>query len=421
MMDKIYAYFDDETKANLSEHSCNDNNEPWLTFCNHNIIDKLQNNGFEIANINNYQGHGIYLVSVREDAQFWAGCTEKTKKHILNLIPKKVINLARQRKIIIVIDNSSEGRQFNLRKELAFNNTHSAMRMLDLPKHTVLVVNSNKKFFNEYDNWKVQYGKSEKIAHSYMINGFYYFDDRIPNRSLIEDAILNPDSKDFNSLNRTVRHHRVDHLYMIIKNKWHKNNLVSGSYYDSFDNRNTLNSYILNVNTIKYQAVLSKNCPLHADGNWIQKNPDISDKHIFNHDLYKNSLLSVVTETAFSEEGLFITEKSFKPIVAGHPFMILGQPFILEELNKMGYQTDFYGIDQSYDTIINTRDRFIAFHDSLKKWIDTPRHLKLQFLEKSLPLINHNRLIFMQSDYENDGFKSMLSTVKEIFQGNYRN
>lgn len=420
MADKIYAYFDDVTKTNLSKLSYN-NGQPWLTFHNDHIISNLKQNGFEIASTDNYQGIGIYFISVREDPPFWAGCLSKNKKHILSFVPLKIINLAKQKKVIIVIDNSSEGRQFDCYNETAFESTHRAMNVLGLPKHSVLIINSNKKFFNEYDKWKIENFQEEKLAHSYMINGFYYFDNRVPRDSLIKTAIENNESKDFNSLNRTVRNHRVDHLYMIIKNKWHKNNLVSGSYYDSFDNIQTLTSYLLNEDIKKYRKLMSKCCPLLVDGNWLLENPDSSNQHIFNHEIYKNSLLSVVSETAFSEEGMFITEKSFKPIVAGHPFMILGQPFILEELRNFGYRTDFYGIDQSYDTIINTRDRFIAFHDSLKKWIDMPRSDKIKNIKKSLPLIDHNRSIFMRSDYENDGIKSMLITVNQIFERKYRN
>lgn len=419
MTDKIYAYFDNITMPNLSKLS-NQHNKPWLTFNNPEIISLLKNNGLEISNTNDYQGPGIYLVSVRQDAHHWTGCTQQNNKHVLSFISDCIINLAKEKKLIIVIDNSSEGKKIDVEGNNAFESTYRVMDQLGLPNYSVLIVNSNKKFFDEYDKWKMDHWRDEKLAHSYMINGFYYFDNRIPKDSLIKEAILNQNSSSFNSLNRTVRRHRVDHLYTIIENNWHRNNLVSGSYYDNFDNRETLNSSILNVNVARYRKKLSKNCPLHADGNWIQKNPDLSDQHIFNHDLYKHSLLSVVTETAFFEDGLFITEKTFKPIVAGHPFMILGQPFILQELREMGYCTDFHGINQSYDTIINTKDRFTAFHNSLKNWIDMPRHEKIENLNKSLTMIDHNRKIFIQNDYENDGIKSMLTTIRQIFQGKYR-
>jgi hypothetical protein len=419
MTDKLYAYFDDIKSANLPDLLSN--NELYkLTFNNPEIVSSLEKTGFIISSVNNYQGFGIYLISVAQDAIFWSGCTVNNFKNILYHIPQHIISLARQKKILIVIDNSSEGMPLCYRKTDSFNSMHKAIKHLKLPRHMVLVINSNKKFLDEYDSWRMQNSQKELLAHCYMINGFYYFDYRMPTRPLIKDAILNLDAKDFNSLNRTIRPHRTDHLYKIINNNWHKNNLVSGSYYDHSNNTEFLFSYLLNIDKNKYQKTLAKNCPLHADGNWLIENPDISSKHIFNHEIYKNSLLSVVTETAFAEDGLFITEKTFKPIVAGHPFMILGQPFLLDELNKIGYKTNFFGINQTYDRILNPKDRFVAFHDSLKKWINTPRDVKIKLLVKSIPMIEHNRKIFSSVNYENDGYKMLMSTVRDIFHERYR-
>ena len=416
MTDKLYAYFDNLKCSNLSTN--NELNE--IIFNNSDIILNLKKIGFDIDNTNNYRGFGIYLISVAHDAIFWSGCTTNNFKNILYYIPQNIIELAQQEKMLIVIDNSSEGMPLCYKKFDAYLSMHKAMKHFKLPKHSVIIVNSNKKFLDEYDSWRMQNRQTELLAHCYMINGFYYFDRRIPIRPLIKDAILNVDAKDFNSLNRTIRPHRTDHLYTIINNEWHKNNLVSGSYYDYFDNREFLHSYLLNVYREKYRTPLIENCPLHADGNWIIENPDISSTNIFNHEIYKNSLLSVVTETAFAENGLFITEKTFKPIVAGHPFMILGQPFLLDELNKIGYKTNFFGINQRYDRILNPKDRFVAFHDSLKKWINTPRDVKIKLLVKSIPMIEHNRKIFSSVNYENDGYKMLMNTVKDIFQERYR-
>lgn len=420
MEDKVYAYFDDLSQSNLSNIKAKGTNVSPITFDVPEIRKKLFLAGFDIQKTSDYSGFGIYLVSVQQDAPFWCGCTLTNKKHILSFIPKKVLGMAKKQELIIVIDNSSEGKKFNDKGYNAFLKTYKIMEMYGLPPFSVLVVNSNQCFFDEYDAWRLENKKKILLAHSYMINGFYYFDRQPLDELLINSAILDNESVDFNSLNRTVRHHRVDHLYEIIKNKWHLSNLVSGSYYDHFDNQKTLKSFLLNVSRKKYSQLLAENCPLYADGNWIIDNPDFSNQHIFNHQIYRDSLLSVVTETAFSEPGMFITEKSFKPIVAGHPFMILGQPFILEYLEKMGYKTDFEGIDQSYDKIVNPRDRFIKFHQSLKKWVDTPRKEKIKFLENSLDTIEHNRNTFLSNTYERDGYKNILNTVKQIRQGTYR-
>jgi hypothetical protein len=117
---------------------------------------------------------------------------------------------------------------------------------------------------------------------------------------------------------------------------------------------------------------------------------------------------------------MFITEKTFKPIVAGHPFIILGQYNILKELNRMGYRTDFDGIDQSYDDIIDPIDRFYAAHLSLIKWVNTSRAEKELNIQKSLEIIKHNQKNYKKYDYVYESHKRLYETVQEIFSGKYR-
>lgn len=65
--------------------------------------------------------------------------------------------------------------------------------------------------------------------------------------------------------------------------------------------------------------------------------------------LYERSFVSVVTETLIEPEYLFITEKTWKTIYAGHPFMVLSSIGTLKELQRMGYQTFSKWFDESYD------------------------------------------------------------------------
>jgi hypothetical protein len=415
MSHDIYAYFEDHETPNLTEYSYLNNN-PWITFSNPYVIQHLIDVGFKISNDLKNINNAIYFVSVREYVDFWTGNTNRNPNNILDIIPKNIISLAIKRRIIIVIDNNSEGMPLFYRNVDGFDEIHRAMKRLKLPKNSVIFINGNKKFNDEYNKWCIVNSQEPKITHVYFLTGFYYFKNK-PIDILIKDAVVNK-SCDFNSLNRSVRNHRVDHLYTIIKNSWHKNNLVSGDYYSKLDDVDIskIRSYILDVTQKKYLSLLQKNCPLNADGNWLIKNPDDSLQHIFNHEIYKNSLLSVVTETGFAEEGLFITEKTFKPIAAGHPFIILGQPFLLKELNKMGYKTDFAGIDQSYDEIVNPCERFEKFHKSLNAWINTPREIKLDYLKKSYADIEHNQQLFFSIDYEKESYYRLINTADKIFK-----
>lgn len=74
----------------------------------------------------------------------------------------------------------------------------------------------------------------------------------------------------------------------------------------------------------------------------------------FNPDWYNSTYFSLVAETTVdSKVPLFITEKTFKPIAFKHPFMILGQPKVLQWLRYLGFETFDNLFDESYDTISN--------------------------------------------------------------------
>lgn len=77
--------------------------------------------------------------------------------------------------------------------------------------------------------------------------------------------------------------------------------------------------------------------------------------------LYENSIVSVVSETTFFTEkircGRFFSEKIFKPIAVGHPFIFITLPKSLEKLKELGYKTFHPFIDESYDNEFNNYER----------------------------------------------------------------
>lgn len=79
--------------------------------------------------------------------------------------------------------------------------------------------------------------------------------------------------------------------------------------------------------------------------------------------LYSDSYASIVLETLYDAEqsgGAFITEKTFKAILNGHPFVIFGCPGTLATLRRLGYRTFDHVIDNSYDEIPDNTQRFRA-------------------------------------------------------------
>jgi hypothetical protein len=72
---------------------------------------------------------------------------------------------------------------------------------------------------------------------------------------------------------------------------------------------------------------------------------------------YTDSYFSLVTETVFDYPYSFRTEKIWKPIAIGHPFIVVGNHGYYRDLHQLGFKTFGHLIDESFDLISNNTDR----------------------------------------------------------------
>jgi hypothetical protein len=72
---------------------------------------------------------------------------------------------------------------------------------------------------------------------------------------------------------------------------------------------------------------------------------------------YLDTYFSLVTETVFDYPCSFRTEKIWKPIAIGHPFIVATGAGYYRDLHNLGFRTFGHLIDESFDTIYNNRDR----------------------------------------------------------------
>ena len=104
-----------------------------------------------------------------------------------------------------------------------------------------------------------------------------------------------------------------------------------------------------------YQAQLSKPC----------NNIDVKH-HLFNNEWgeayikpepYIDTYFSIITETVFFGENSFRTEKIWKPILIGHPWICIANTGFYVDLRNMGFQTLENIIDESFDQIADSQLR----------------------------------------------------------------
>jgi hypothetical protein len=72
---------------------------------------------------------------------------------------------------------------------------------------------------------------------------------------------------------------------------------------------------------------------------------------------YVDTYFSLVTETIFDYPYSFRTEKIWKPVAMGHPFIVVANTGYYRDLHNLGFRTFGHVIDESFDTIDNNQDR----------------------------------------------------------------
>ena len=79
--------------------------------------------------------------------------------------------------------------------------------------------------------------------------------------------------------------------------------------------------------------------------------PDLEHNkaNVLNQYAHENAFVNIVTETLINPKSVFFSEKTFKPIYACQPFIILGNPESLKKLKELGFKTFDKWWDESYD------------------------------------------------------------------------
>jgi hypothetical protein len=104
----------------------------------------------------------------------------------------------------------------------------------------------------------------------------------------------------------------------------------------------------------------------------------------------KQAFVQIVTETDFYKDKLHLTEKVFKPIVAGQPFLLLAGKGNLAYLREYGFKTfgDYW--DEGYDTIADPSHRVGAVVKIIED-LSNLTHTQQQNIRKDMqPIIEHN-------------------------------
>lgn len=353
-----------------------------------------------------YEIPGVYLIETSKLTHQWTG--DLTSSHSFNLIaeiPETVIDAARKGKIRIVIVSIVEGDHYVKEHCDGFRRLTENILSRQLPKFSVLIMAGNVRADEEYKIWCEANNEEPIIEFIGASEG----PTNIPYAAGLSVIAACDDlySKSYNSLNRAPRQHRSEHLFYLADKEIIDQGLVSG--VDFSDHR----SKFLHIEDTRWDDVLKKHFPRSVDLD-VNKLRQFNPANDINVDIYRKSLLTVVTETYFEEPGLFFSEKIFKPILSGSPQITLTQPYAIRYL-KDKFNIDLYlaGIDTSFDSIENNTERFLSFHKSLLEWVLLDRSCKIKLINQWKDQLTENKKIA-----ESVNFKKII--VDDIIKSTYR-
>lgn len=86
----------------------------------------------------------------------------------------------------------------------------------------------------------------------------------------------------------------------------------------------------------------------------------------------RKCFVQIVTETIYYQDKLHLTEKIFKPIVTGQPFLLLAAPNNLKYLKGYGFKTFSNYWDENYDSMLDPTDRMNAVINITERLCNTP-------------------------------------------------
>ena len=222
-------------------------------------------------------------------------------------------------------------------------------------------------------------------------------------------------AKTFVAPNRIVageRQHRLEMLYHIFKNRMAHNH-VSCPAVCPAENISVLDA-VTSLET-KYPDIKSvfsaESLPINFAGEtghpmhscWLSLFEESAE-----------SLLYLVTETVATGRRHHLTEKTFKPIALGMPFVIVGTRGSLRYLRSYGFRT-FEGIwDESYDDAEDDV-RIERIASLLRSLDELPAAVKQELFESAHEVIEHNWNHFYNGGFEAvlwDELKDMLNDIK---------
>jgi len=132
---------------------------------------------------------------------------------------------------------------------------------------------------------------------------------------------------------------------------------------------------------------------------------------------YTDTFVSLISETLTDPGTLFCSEKTWRSIIVGHPFMILGSTNALKYVKTQGFETFSNWIDESYDDYDNLDKKINIILSNLERFnkmtLDELKNIRNEMEPVLIHNKNHMRE-YSTNKYYYDGIYSCKKPVEII-------
>lgn len=263
--------------------------------------------------------------------------------------------------------------------------------------HTIISDYADKNGFPKFNvEWFTMFKIQVQADYEYLVNDFNFTIDTLQDKFY---------SKFYLNFNRRWRDHRPLFVALLIASGLLDKGYVSlgksdmssrlGHLYENFRRFVEPNLYLSKL-LDDARDLINETDYLYLDYDNLEENRATLETGTKPY--YENSLFSLVSETNFykdGEVGRFLSEKTWKPIVFKHPFIMISVPRMMKLLRLQGYKTFHPYIDESYDGEHDPLKRLELIIREVSRLCNMNEKELLEFRNALRPIVeyNHHRLL----------------------------
>jgi hypothetical protein len=343
---------------------------------------------------------------------------------VTDILSKKTINLIKTHKNFkIVFIDEKEGGFYH--SDLFFNKLHELYKHIGLDNtNQIIYITSSVNIKNEYQSFleRTNVFTFMKVSNldfyilsdagfnitDYIKSTFSKYIPRLDRNFIYSIPDTNEldikRGKYFLNLNRnSARLHRPKLVLELIKRNLFDKGLVSLLKSNEFDNYCN--------NNIEYKTLIYDKYPFVVD----YETPDIVAQlhnYLTKKDMWMDSYFSIVSETSASDNFCFITEKTIRPIIYYHPFIVWGNPHTLKQLRELGFETFPEFFDESYDEVVDGNERIKCILKNVENLCNKSLdELHIMYLN-IIPKLIKNQQLLVKFYEDNKLYNELIKIIK---------